>query len=129
VFRIPTSAVIALASLLTLATTVSAASKKELQARFEKRYPQLLEYKRDGKVGETMEGMVEAVDRKYLSDEKLADLIKDENADRKELYHIIANEEKTDPAKVAERMAQRNYERAHSGEYLKDRDGKWRKHS
>jgi uncharacterized protein YdbL (DUF1318 family) len=129
VLSIRTSLAVCLATLLTVATAASAASKKELQARFEKRYPQLLEYKRDGKVGETMEGMLEAVDRKYLSDEKLAGLIKDENADRKELYKIIADEEKTDPAKVAERMAQRNYERAHSGEYLKDRDGKWKKHS
>jgi uncharacterized protein YdbL (DUF1318 family) len=114
---------------LSLSAAATAATKAELQARFEKRYPQLLEYKRDGKVGETMEGMIEAVDKKYLSDKKLSDLIEDENADRKELYRIIAREENTTPEKVAERMAQRNYERARSGEYLKDRDGKWKKHS
>jgi uncharacterized protein YdbL (DUF1318 family) len=116
-------------SLLAIATVAGAASKKELQARFEKRYPAIPEYKSDGKVGENLDGMLEAVDRKDLSDRKLANLIDDENADRKELYRIIADEEKTDPDKVAQRMAQRNYDRARPGEYLKDRNGKWKKHS
>jgi uncharacterized protein YdbL (DUF1318 family) len=121
--------VVCFASLLAIAAVAHGASKQELQSRFERRYPAILEYKSDGKVGENLDGLLEAVDRKFLSDDKLSKLIDDENADRKELYRIIADEEKTDPAKVASRMAQRNYDRARSGDYLKDRAGSWKKHS
>ncbi|HWP39669.1 MAG TPA: YdbL family protein [Tepidisphaeraceae bacterium] len=105
----------------------SAADKTQLQARFERRYPQLLEYKSQGKIGETTEGTVEAVDPKYLEDEAIKSLLDEENADRRELYQIIAREENTTPAKVAERTARRNFQKARPGEYLKAADGTWRK--
>jgi uncharacterized protein YdbL (DUF1318 family) len=106
-----------------------AADKKELQARFEKRYPQVLQYKTQGNVGETTSGLLEAVDPKYLSDATLKKLIEDENADRQELYAIIAKDENTTPQIVAERTAQRNFQKAHPGDYLKQADGKWTKKS
>lgn len=108
-------------------SAASAADKTELQARFERRYPQLLEYKSQGKIGETTEGTVEAVEPGYLDDQTLKNLIDEENADRRELYRIIAREENTTPAKVAERTARRNFQKARPGEYLKAADGTWRK--
>ncbi len=106
-----------------------AASKAELQARFEQRYPQILEYKTAGKIGETTEGVLEAVESKYMDDAKLAKLVDEENADRHELYQIIAKDENTTPEKVATRLAKRNYEKARPGEYLKTADGKWKRKS
>ena len=117
-----------LITLLALATTAARASdKKELQARFERRYPQLLEYKTAGKLGETTAGTIEAVDPKYMEDSKLSKLVADENADRLELYTLIAKDEGTTPDVVAQRTAKRNYEKARPGEYLKTADGKWKK--
>jgi uncharacterized protein YdbL (DUF1318 family) len=74
-----------------------------------------------------MEGYVEAVKKEYLDDKTLAKLIDDENADRKELYRVIAADEKTTPDKVAVAAAKRNYEKAKSGEFLKGNDGQWHK--
>ncbi len=109
------------------ASSTQAATKEELQARFEKRYPQLLTYKRDGKAGENMQGFVEAVKREFLDDKTLSKLLDDENADRKELYKLLADEQKTSVDQVAAAAAKRNYEKAKPGEYLKQKDGTWKK--
>ncbi len=119
-----------LSTLVTLvlgANVARAADKKQLQARFEQRYPQLLQYKSQGKIGETPAGTIEAVDAKYLSDASLKKLVADENSDRQELYNIIAKEENTTPQKVAELSAKHNYEKARPGDYLKQSDGTWKK--
>lgn len=55
------------------------------------------------------------------------ELVDEENADRRELYKLIAEKEKTTPEKVAERNAARNFQKARSGEYLKTRPGEWKK--
>lgn len=99
--------------------------KAELQQAFEQRFPQLREYKSAGKVGETTQGLVEAVKSEYLSDAKLKKLIDDENRDRKELYAQIAKETNATPEFVAEQNARRNYQRAKPGEYLRTADGRW----
>src|SRR4051812_49309820 len=109
---------------LFLGSTVALAAptKKELQSRFEQRYPQIKQAKADGKIGETSTGFLEAV---KSADGTLSKLIDDENADRKALYELIAKDEKVDADIVARRAAQRNFQKAKSGEYLKE-DGKWR---
>lgn len=121
---IPLLAIIAIASTISYAVT-----KAELQTKFEKRYPQILDFKKDGKVGETTTGIIEAVKSDYLSDKTLAKLIEDENADRKELYKLIAAEEKTTVEQVARAAAIRNFQKAKAGEYLKAADGTWKKKS
>jgi len=98
-------------------------SKEELQKRFKERYPKIAELKKDGVVGETSDGYVDFVEKK---DAKAADLVEQENADRKQLYALIAKKEGVKPATVAERNAKRNFDRAQSGEFLKE-DGKWHK--
>ena len=97
-------------------------TKQELKPRFEKRYPEIQKYKAEGKIGETSAGFVEAVKD---ADAALSKLIDAENADRRALYEIIAKEENVPVEVVAQRAAQRNFERARPGEYLKH-NGVWR---
>jgi uncharacterized protein YdbL (DUF1318 family) len=114
----------ALLSVLISPATVRADRPEELRERFKGRFPQVKAAKQAGKIGETSSGVLEGVPGKSLDDatRKLAD---EENADRKELYKIIADREKTTAEKVAERNAARNFEKAAAGEYLKGADGKW----
>lgn len=121
------SVVVLALGVLLAAAPAHAADKAQLKARFEQRYPQVLEYKTQGKIGETTQGVLEAVDAKYMDDARLAGLVNEENADRRELYQIIATETGTTPENVAQRMARRNFERARPGEYLKGADGKWQR--
>jgi uncharacterized protein len=117
----------ALALLAAVPGSARADRESDLQERFKKRLPELREAKAGGKVGETREGVVDFVDAKFREDKKVATLVDEENADRRELYKLIAEKEKTTEAKVAERAAARNYEKARSGEYLKDKDGQWKR--
>ena len=117
--------VFALAGLVPAPAT-NADRQDELRERFKNRLPQLREAKSSATVGETAAGFVEAVEGKSL-EEKLKTVVDEENADRRELYKLIAEKEKTTEQKVAERNAFRNFEKAESGEMLKDKDGKWRK--
>jgi uncharacterized protein len=117
--------VIALAGLLVPGSPARADRADELRERFKGRYERLLKAKGDGAIGETTGGMVEAVNGKSL-DDALKKLVDEENADRRELYKIIAEKEQTTEQKVAERNAARNFEKARSGEFLKDRDGTWK---
>jgi len=112
----------------TPAFAAPADTKADLKEKFEGRYPKLQQAKRQGKVGETWQGYVESVEDD--SDEALADLMKDENADRKKLYALIAEEEtkgdrKVSLTQVAERNARRNFGNAKPSEPLKTRDNKW----
>jgi uncharacterized protein YdbL (DUF1318 family) len=105
------------------ATPGFAADKQELQKRSAQRYPALLAARTAGDIGETSDGMVEAVKGKSLSAD-LARLVEEENADRRELYKLLAGETSTDVTTVAKRAGVRNFEKAQAGEWLK-RDGNW----
>jgi uncharacterized protein YdbL (DUF1318 family) len=94
-----------------------------IQKRLRERYPQIQKLKTAGTIGETDEGYVDFVDKK---DPKAADLVKDENVDRKAAYKLIADKEGVDVDVVAKRAAKRNFERAKAGEWLKE-GGKWKK--
>lgn len=115
----------ALAILLCLGPvpTVEADSLDELRERFAERYPELARAKRDGIIGETWEGTVAVVSGS--ADEEIRDLLREENADRRTLYRIIAQREETTPEHVARRNARRNFDRANGNEYLRDREGNW----
>lgn len=109
-------------------TTARADRQDELQDRFKDRLSDVRDAKADGKIGETTEGVLEAVEPRYLDeDADLRELVDEENADRRELYKLIAEKEKTTDEKVAERNAARNFQKARSGEYLKTREGEWKK--
>jgi uncharacterized protein YdbL (DUF1318 family) len=113
-----------LAALAFAPSTVRADRAGELRDRFKNRFPQVRAAKQAGNIGETMAGVLEAVPGKS-PDEATRKLMDEENADRRELYKLIAEREKTTAEKVAERNAARNFEKAVAGEYLKAADGKW----
>ena len=94
-----------------------------IQKRLRERFPEIQKLKTAGTIGETDEGYVDFVDKK---DPKAADLVKDENADRKAAYKLIADKEGVEVEIVAKRAAKRAFERAKPGEYLKQ-GGKWTK--
>lgn len=102
-------------------------SEQALRQRSQERYPQLRAAKDQGKIGETYEGMIEAVDAKYLDDAALKKLVDDENADRVQLYQLIAQQTQTTSEQVAGRAAERNFKNAHKGDYLKYKENGWQR--
>jgi len=103
------------------AGAMAASTKEELQKRFAQRYPEIEALKSKGVIGETFGGYLEAV----KSADGAEKLMSEENADRRELYQIIAKKEGVSAQLVAERNARRNFDKAKSGEYLKGQDGEW----
>lgn len=102
------------------------ASLPELKERFAERHPRIQAYKAQGKLGETWEGYLAAVEGRYVEgDEKLAELIEAENRDRTRLYRILAEEMDTSPDHVARRNAIRCFRLAKAGRYLRDKQGQW----
>lgn len=96
------------------------------QARMEERYSELKKLKKVGTVGETNLGYVEVVTEKYAKDKDIQKILAAENADREELYRIIANQSKTSVEVVAKNNALRIFEKANDEEYFEGKDGKWR---
>jgi uncharacterized protein YdbL (DUF1318 family) len=99
------------------------AKKEELQKRFKERYPEIRKLKDAGVVGETDTGEIAFVSEK---DSNAAKLVEEENADRHALYELIAKDEGTSVETVAKHAAQRNFEKAKQGDFLKT-GGKWKK--
>ena len=98
-----------------------------LQERFRSRLPRLAEMRRDGKLGETTQGFVEAVRPEFAQDGAVKRVRDEENADRRRLYAIMGAQEGVDAKRVAERNAKRNFANARKGEYLRGGDGVWRR--
>jgi uncharacterized protein YdbL (DUF1318 family) len=119
------AAMIAGLGVFAVSSHAGAATEAELRERFKERYPELLKAKSAGKIGENTQGFVEIVNSSDAADEKLAKLTDAENADRRALYALIAEEEGTTADVVAKRNALRNYEKARTGDYLKKPDGTW----
>lgn len=113
-------------------------TREELQRRAAERLPTVRALKAAGKLGETWEGYLGGVKDTDLEqtiehrDEKvsLRAFLGWENADRKAIYALIAEEEST-PEKpvpveyVAERSGQDLFKRAGPGDWLLPKSGKW----
>jgi uncharacterized protein YdbL (DUF1318 family) len=105
-------------------------SRKQIEARLEQRYPDILAAKTSGKIGETWQGLVEVVRVDAKDQAAIEALIKQENADRRALYEVIAAQTSTDKVKVTvdevgEQSGGRSYRRAKPQEYFKTREGVW----
>lgn len=120
-------------AVLAVSSAGFAQSKKELQERFMQRDAELREQKKDGAVGETIDGYV-AIVKENDAPAKVRDLVEAENTDRKKLYQILADEinKESPDAKVkataetvALRNAKRNIERAGSDEWLRVAKDHW----
>jgi uncharacterized protein YdbL (DUF1318 family) len=105
--------------------TLADDAETALHQRAEDRYPKLKAAEEQGKLGESFTGFVEAVDPKYLDDADLNKLMQEENADRAQLYQIIATQTQSTADEVAQRAAVRNFAHAEKGEYLKTQDKGW----
>jgi uncharacterized protein YdbL (DUF1318 family) len=112
------------AVLLIPATALFGAESKkdQLRKRLRERAPEIARLKADGVIGETDEGYVDFVKGK----DKGADLVDAENADRKTVYENIAKDTGESVDKVAKQAAQKQFDHAKPGEWLKI-DGKWKK--
>lgn len=96
-------------------------------ARDYPRYERLMQLKAQGKVGETTEGLVEAVKPEDAGDPGVSAIVTQENAARNAEYAATAQRERTQPGEVATRMARRNVENAKVGEMIKDAKGAWQR--
>lgn len=100
------------------------ARKEALKTAFATREAELVQFKTAGLLGETTAGLV-AVPAGATADPAAAALLAKENADRQELYRLLAAETSAAPEQVAERNARRLYQSAPTGTWLQKRDGTW----
>jgi len=118
-------AVLCAAVLGAMAAAACADTRDEIIDRMAKRLPQLKKYKAEGKIGETFNGLVEAVKSEYWKDKTLRKLVADENADRKAFYALTAEKFETTPEIVARSAGIRNFKTAEPEHWLKLKDGTW----
>ena len=106
-------------------TAANSTAKAELKASFATRAQQLSAAKAAGSIGECTNGMVAVVGD--IVDSSISALVEAENADRNRLYLILGSETNVSAALIGERNAMRNYQNAKTGEWLRTRDGQWKK--
>ena len=128
--RFITMAVICMAVLAAAVANAHTETPKQIEARLEQRYPQVLAAKSAGTIGETWQGFIEVVPSNSSVDAAVNQLVEQENADRRALYAIIAVETSTDKVKIAadavgQQSGWRSYRRARPQEYFRTRDGVW----
>lgn len=130
--------ILVMCAVLTLANgpvfAQSGPSKDQLKVQFKAREAELKDLKKSGKVGETIDGYVDAVDASAAGDQKISQLLSAENQDRRALYQILADEINKENPKapvqatvetLATRNAMRNIERAGPDEFLRVADDHW----
>lgn len=98
----------------------------DMRTRFEKRLPELMAAKKAGRIGETVDGFVDAINPADNSDTALGLLVKAENADRLVYYQAIARNSQSSLAYVGELSGMKRFEAASAGEFLRYRDGTWK---
>jgi uncharacterized protein YdbL (DUF1318 family) len=96
-----------------------------IQKRELPRYEKLLELKKEGKVGETWGGYVEAVRPEYASEPAIAQLIKKDNEVRLKRYEELAESRDRSEAEVAREHAEGYFKAAEPRHFLKTQDGHW----
>ena len=125
-----------LALLMLAATARAETSEGELKARFRTRVSAIDALKDAGKIGETSEGAIAAVEPRYLAETvalpdgkriSASELIAAENRDRTELYRLLAERTGEAPEEVAKQNAIRNYRDAKPEHYLRTKAGQWLK--
>jgi uncharacterized protein YdbL (DUF1318 family) len=99
--------------------------KAQLQERFKDRYADLQKLLSAGKVGETPSGTIEPVSGGL--DKAAQKTVDAENADRAELYQILAKDIGTTAEKVGRINGARRIKELRSGQYYKDDEGRWQK--
>jgi uncharacterized protein YdbL (DUF1318 family) len=83
--------------------------------------------KREGKIGETWQGYLDIVDRAADKESRLTAVVFVENSARQDGYRRLARERKTSVDVEAERAGRRNLDAAKTGEFIRDKDGSWKR--
>lgn len=83
--------------------------------------------KSSGKVGETWEGFLEAVTADAARDAAVVWAVEWENDFRRSEYERVAKEQRSTWRRVGEDRAAANFAAAAPNEFLKDRDGTWKR--
>lgn len=118
-------ALVACLSLAVPAVAADAATKAALKASFDSRSAQIAAAKSAGTIGECIDGMIAAVSPQ--ADAPIKALVEAENTDRTRLYQFLADETNATATQIGERNAMRNYQNAKPGEWLRTRDGTWKR--
>jgi len=96
-------------------------SAKEIQARMLARLPEIKALKDKGLVGENNQGLLEFVGQQKENQ----DVVAAENQDRKMVYEAIAKQQGITVELVGKHRAIQIADKARTGEWLQDADGKW----
>lgn len=122
--RVTKTIAFALLTTFGFSTLAFGQSKAELKQQFKERLKDVNRLKAEGLVGETWEGWLAPVKGADLN-KKQQKILDEENDDRRILYRIFAEEERTTPDLVAERNAVRNRKNLRPGEWFLTKDGDW----
>ena len=102
-------------------TLAQASSPNQIKAQMKQRLPALVELKSQGIIGETNRGYLAFVG----SEKPQADVVAQENQDRKIIYTYIAKQQKVSLELVESRRAAKLAQQAKPGEYIQDQAGNW----
>jgi len=97
------------------------AGAEEIKERMKQRKPAIDDLKAQGLVGEGNNGYLQLVGENTTG----ADIVAEENNDRKEVYEAIAQQQGTTVENVGKRRALQIAEKANPGEWLQDESGQW----
>ena len=98
-------------------------SAKEIQARMLARLPEIKALKDKGLVGENNQGLLEFVGQQ----KEKQDVVAAENQDREMVYEAIAKQQGITVELVGKHRAIQIADKARTGEWLQDANGKWYK--
>ena len=93
----------------------------DIKARMKNRLPVIKKLKAEGIVGEDNKGYLQFVGGKKAK----ADVVADENKDRKTVYTAIAKQQETTAELVGKRRAMQIAKKAAPGEWVQDAGGNW----
>ncbi|MBN1931986.1 MAG: YdbL family protein [Desulfobacterales bacterium] len=97
-----------------------AADTTSIKSRMKARLPIIKALKKNGIIGENNKGYLE-----FIADKDKEDVVKAENQDRRTIYSAIAQQQGTKIEVVEIHRAAQIEEKAESGEWLQDANGKW----
>ena len=108
--------------------------RSELKERMKQRDADIDRLRNAEKIGETSTGLVEVVKPAYAQEKvapadpksaTIAELVDAENKDRRELFELLAKQEKLTAAEIGKQNGIRHLERASDDHWLKLEDGRW----
>ncbi len=117
--------IIAIAAVIILGLLITSgyASSQDIKQRMIERLPVIAALKAKGLVGEDNRGYLQFIGQKKESE----DVVAAENKDRQMVYEAIAKQQGTTVELVGQHRAIQIADKAQSGEWLQDANGKWYK--